>query len=183
MADSGTSAPASIRTREHALTPETVYRLLVARTFGGQIRIYVFNGVIVALIIASLIYTVADLSGAAGIAVLIALLAVVALALGYPLWRYRRYVHSPTNAHLFAPVHHTIDAQFIAVHHAGGQVARTPLTSVTRAIRTPEHWLLYVGGLVQHVIPLTAFESPDDSAQLETWLTARGVFVQQTRRT
>ena len=171
-----------ILTHDYMLAPDTVYRLLVARTFGGQIRIYAFNGVLIALIVASLVYAAFDVSQAVALGVLIGLLAVVGVALSYPLWRYRRYVTAPSNAHLFAPVRVEIDPQFIAVHHANGQIARTPLPSVSRAIVTREYWLLYVGKLVQHVIPQSAFDTPEDSAQLDQWLSAYHVFIQRTRR-
>lgn len=171
-----------IRTHDYMLAPDTVYRLLVARTFGGQIRIYAFNGVLIALIVASLVYAAFDVSQAVALGVLIGLLAVVGVALSYPLWRYRQYVNAPSNAHLFAQVTVEIDPQFIAVHHANGQIARTPLPSVSRAIVTREYWLLYVGKLIQHVIPVTAFAAPGDAQRLEQWLRKNRVFIQFTRR-
>lgn len=175
-------AESVIRTREFALETDTVYRLLVARTFGQGLRIFLLNGVIVALFVASIAYIALDLSQIATLALLLVLLVVIGAALGYPLWRYRRYVNAPENAAMFAPVRCEIDAQFIIMRRQDGTVARTPLASISRAIVTRSHWLLYVGGLVQHVIPLAAFESPEDSEQLAQRLQRYRVFVQRTRR-
>lgn len=173
---------AVIRTAEYALTPDTLYRLLVARTFGGQLRLFMVNGLIVIFIITTMAYTVFELSQTGSLVLLVVLVLLLAGVLGYPLWRYRQYVAAPANARLFEPVHLEIDAQFITVHHANGDVARTPLASITRALLTRDHWLIYVGALVQYVIPVSAFESPEDVAQFEQRLRDRRVLVQHTRR-
>ena len=76
---------AVIRTREFALERDTLYRLLVARTFGGQMRIFMLNGVVIAVLVASVAYATFDLSQAGGLALLVGLLAVIALALGLSL--------------------------------------------------------------------------------------------------
>jgi hypothetical protein len=169
-----------IRTKEFAQTPERFFRMVILRRFGTADLLPIFsNGAVITLMVPFALYMIFRLPFVVALLGFGAALAIYGGLVLYPLWRIRQYVCAPDNRGIFEPRYFEIDGTFISGYFATGEMSKSRLSSVVKAIRTPTYYLLFIARSLFHYLPFDAFGSPDDINRLETMLESHGLEVKR----
>jgi hypothetical protein len=171
-----------IKTKEFALTPERYFQMVILRRFGTAELLPIFsNGAVITLMVPFALYMIFRLSFVVALLGFAAALAIYGWLVLYPLWRIRQYVCAPDIRGIFERRYFEIDSTFISGYFASGEMSKSRLSSIVKAIRTPTYYLLFIARSLFYYLPSDAFDSPDDVDRLETMLEAHGLDVRRER--
>ena len=144
-----------------------IYASVLLRELRRRYRkLFLGFGALVALVIAQIAWTAANLVGflIASAPVLLFSAAWFWFALQ---WMPRRIARDPMNRFQFDTYHVAVSGDRLEVRRSSGAHSELPLGQIVQISRHADHVLLYESSWVAHIIPRSAFKSSDDEAEFD----------------